>query len=569
MSLSQRLVGFIRSRYLVDTLVLFAVALVIRVIGINYGYFHGDERINDSAKVLAGQLVPMQHFYPPLLNYMNAVAFVFLYAGGRLLSVWDSTAEFRAQYFSDPTPFYVAARFVTMCLGAAVAPLFYAFASLLRMPRWAALIVGALGLAVPAMVMLSHFAKSDIGLTSSTVLVLLTLLLKLERPKSRRIDACIGISIALALSFKHSFVFILAPLTASFIYLFARANGARDTLRSAGVVALWLVPTWCVLNIGILLDLDNFIGYQKVQAIMSARSGQAFLPALDKWFSIAVSESGGVTIVVALLHFAFPFYGASRLCRLPHRPFLLAAWASITLAMLVIIKISGTRQHSGLWVSYYACMQLFVALMLADGLRSSLKAVRAVSGVALALGLGLALHGVIVIKQQALAEPIVHTLDRLLLERYRDRKVLTTRSLSLPRPIGAYAEEIEREERLAKKYGIALPERARDREQVYESVEGGVFWRTLPQPWDGLQNTTDEAMEGAVKPYGWPPQAEEWQLATWRELGYSVFLVTDPENRPPMEQAFWAELQSNCRLVKRLEARKPLFLEWTTTVFEC
>ena len=44
---------------------LFFVAWGLRVIGLDWGYLHGDERVNQAAKVLAGELIPDQHFYPP------------------------------------------------------------------------------------------------------------------------------------------------------------------------------------------------------------------------------------------------------------------------------------------------------------------------------------------------------------------------------------------------------------------------------------------------------------------------------------------------------------------------
>jgi hypothetical protein len=86
-------------------LALFAVALGLRLIGLDYGYFHGDERVNDAAKVLAGQLVPGQHFYPPFINYLNAVALVALFPVGLLSGWWEGAGDFRAAYFIDPTPF--------------------------------------------------------------------------------------------------------------------------------------------------------------------------------------------------------------------------------------------------------------------------------------------------------------------------------------------------------------------------------------------------------------------------------------------------------------------------------
>ena len=105
---------------------LFLLAFALRALGADYGYFHGDERINDAAKVLAGQIVPGQHFYPPLITYLNGLAFGGLFALGLPLGWWGSPGEFRAQYFSDPTVFYLTARYLTAVIGALIAPLFFA-----------------------------------------------------------------------------------------------------------------------------------------------------------------------------------------------------------------------------------------------------------------------------------------------------------------------------------------------------------------------------------------------------------------------------------------------------------
>ena len=40
-------------------LVLFTVAFLLRAVGADYGYFHGDERINEAAKVLTGHFQPV------------------------------------------------------------------------------------------------------------------------------------------------------------------------------------------------------------------------------------------------------------------------------------------------------------------------------------------------------------------------------------------------------------------------------------------------------------------------------------------------------------------------------
>ena len=79
-----------------SVLVLFTVAFLLRAVGADYGYFHGDERINEAAKVLTGQLVPEQHFYPPLINYLNAIGLAGLFGLGPPLPVLHMSAMERS-----------------------------------------------------------------------------------------------------------------------------------------------------------------------------------------------------------------------------------------------------------------------------------------------------------------------------------------------------------------------------------------------------------------------------------------------------------------------------------------
>lgn len=50
-------------------LLLFLAALLIRLSGILWGGVNPDEAFGAAVKVLAGQIVPDTHYYPPLLYY--------------------------------------------------------------------------------------------------------------------------------------------------------------------------------------------------------------------------------------------------------------------------------------------------------------------------------------------------------------------------------------------------------------------------------------------------------------------------------------------------------------------
>lgn len=96
---------------------LFALALLPRITGL-IAFTPTDEGWGASVRVLTGDLSGGTSQALPLVNYLNAVAFVPLYAIGRLIGVWHGTADFRAQYFHDKTPFVFAGRLVAASLGA-------------------------------------------------------------------------------------------------------------------------------------------------------------------------------------------------------------------------------------------------------------------------------------------------------------------------------------------------------------------------------------------------------------------------------------------------------------------
>ena len=77
---------------------------------------NADEGWGASVRVLTGDLSGGTSQTLPLVNYLNAASFVVLYAVGRLVGVWHGTADFRAQYFIDRTPFVFSGRFVAACL---------------------------------------------------------------------------------------------------------------------------------------------------------------------------------------------------------------------------------------------------------------------------------------------------------------------------------------------------------------------------------------------------------------------------------------------------------------------
>jgi 4-amino-4-deoxy-L-arabinose transferase-like glycosyltransferase len=151
------------SRRALALLALTVLALSVRLWGITFPPYHGDEGYNyviPAVTYFSGDLNPHRFDNPTLLSYMfNALYRVWYSAGG-----FDSPEVFIAQLQRTPEPFYVMARVLVALLGALTVPLVWATARRVYGPRagWLA----ALFLAVAFLhVRDSHFAVSDVPVT--------------------------------------------------------------------------------------------------------------------------------------------------------------------------------------------------------------------------------------------------------------------------------------------------------------------------------------------------------------------------------------------------------------------
>ena len=558
---------------LLPVLGLLAIALLLRVTGVDFGYFLGDERINEGAKVLSGQLVPTEHYYPPLMNYLNAVAFAVLFGVGLVLQLWDSLGGFRAQYFEDPTAFYIAGRTMTALTGAVLAPLFYLILRTLDMAPRAALLGGLLAALFPLAVYLSHIAKGDIALASSVIACVWAVLERHRTERPVRWDIVLGVTVVLAASFKHSAVFLIAPMMLVHAVSLALATSVGTMLRSAGTALLTAVLLWPVLNIGIVLDLQNFLEYQRIQSVMSVRD-DGLGTALAMMAGQAVDVVLGVNPVLAALGVLFPAYLLSPFCRLPRRGLLAGLWVAMLTGTLIVASIVGTRQPEHLWIANFTLLLLFATLIVADLAGRAGRGPVTIAGWGLAaIALVLGLWGSGTVLQQALTTPVTAQVDALMAERFADRRVLTSAATKLPQQKEAQQAEFARWDRLAKKYNSAMPEMAPER-IIQVSAPGAIYYRNMPSALYGLENVDEDDVDYEVKAHAWPLQREEWRLDYWLEQGFEVFVIRDlqhwmADSPAPLIRDFLRDLTGRCETMQEFPARKPLFLEWPVTVLRC
>ena len=554
-------------------LALFLLALGLRLTGLDYGYFHGDERVNDAAKVLTGQLIPGQHFYPPFINYLNAVALVVLFAVGMVAGWWDSAGAFRDQYFTDPTAFYMATRAMTALWGAGMAVLFFLAARQLRLKQRSAIAIGLLGAFFPLAVFMAHISKGDAGLATAMMACIWAMLMRMDDPRHGRWDLILGLSVTLALSFKHSAIFVLLPMGLGWLALLAQQEGTGAALKSFARVFLLTAGLWPIFNIGVLLDFQNFLEYQRIQSVMSVQGGTA-----GPWAGITTliarsfETAFGMTSAMALAAILSPFLILTA-PRLSQKGSLLVIWLALTIGTLATAWITGSRQPEHLWIANFAGYLFVGAVALAAYVESGPRLSQYLAASWLAVGLGLSIWGSVIVLTQAAAMPVQVALDHYLAENHADRRILTAVAHRIPQQKEAQAVELQRIERLARKYKIDAPEVAEGR-IIQTSAEGALFYVHMPAVLYGLESV-DDGQEGYdVKAHTWPLQAEEWQRSYWMNQGFNLFVVQDFANyahhfEPEMRRQFLQALDRDCAELRRFDPSKPLFLEREVRVYDC
>ncbi|MGQ0457651.1 MAG: phospholipid carrier-dependent glycosyltransferase [Hyphomicrobium sp.] len=550
-------------------LTLFAGALFVRLVGVDWQGRHPDEDVSGPAKILSGELTPTQHYYPPLLTYLVAVAFVALYAMGRVAGWWASLGDFRASYFIDKTPFLVSARFVVAMISATAAPLTYVLARQLKLSEAWAFACGALIALAPGAIFWAHIAKSDSGLAPAYLLTIVTALYFLDDPQRMLRQIALAFAIALTVSFKHSGVFFLLPL-AALVAARLLLNAPRPlAVKALAQTAALSFAFWIPMNFGVLLDLRGFWDAQIVQAQMSLRSG-GFASTAHAWLTAMTSLDAGIPAAVLALGLAI-FPACMWIEDRDVRWSLLAIGLSVIAVILLVVPATGERQPTQLWLPYGMLVTAAVLLTAAHFAQSQYDDRFRVGGLAVFCLVGallIARSGTIV--AQALEPPMAPAVaDAVRRAAPSGSRLLTNMEMApwLQVSSKGAAEWRERHERLAKKYNVTLPPVAQESLTVSED---GYTVFAYPFAIGGMEVVDAEAPK-AVIAFAWPIQVEEWTLPYWRERGYSLFVVQGPfhEHSVAVYANFFREIMQTCSRVATVPTTRPLFFEAETNLYDC
>ena len=145
------------------------LALAVRMWGITFGLpgiDHGDESevVNHAVRFGSGDLNPHRFQYGSLVQYLLFIIYGCYYVVGAIAGRHDSVHQFAVQFVSDPSMFYILARGLSACFGAATVWITYAIGK--RVKGEGAGIVAALLLALCYQhVIHSHYATVDTAVT--------------------------------------------------------------------------------------------------------------------------------------------------------------------------------------------------------------------------------------------------------------------------------------------------------------------------------------------------------------------------------------------------------------------
>jgi hypothetical protein len=558
---------------------LFLLALAIRCIGLLWGGIDSDEDISDPAKVLAGQLIPTYHYYPPLLSYLTAAGYVVLYAIGIPMRLWRSTAEFRAAYFDNPTPFLLVLRLVVSVTGAVAASLSAAIAARLGLSRTSCLLVGVASALLPISVWRSHIGKQDLGVAACALLAVWAVV---RYPQESRRVAVVwfGAAVALAVSFKQSAVFVVAPLGVALLLLARRTGRSWPRLAQDSLIAVAVaIIVWVPLNAGVWLDWSNFLDYQKVLAAMHMK-GSGLRETFEAVWPRLTDRFSGPTLPLFVGFLVSPLFW--------RRPDVFLIWASILVSVIVTAAMSGARADVQLYVPQSVLIAT-IGIMTWIWMAGRKDWSRWPGMVGLVSAFVVLVAGSLEVDRQALARPIHSRVAEALLkvDGIGRRRILASDVPLTGLPLAGNADRdvMERDERLAQKYGVTLPPHYRP----YPPEEGRYYIRSLPWVISGLENH-DEKDVKLIKPFAWPLQPDEWRLNYWLNRGFTVFVIRDeevwlsppdqpcPSDSPSLADCYsrtdayrrlHEDIHGRCTSVASIPADRPLFEEQDTKVYLC
>ncbi|HOX27721.1 MAG TPA: glycosyltransferase family 39 protein [bacterium] len=248
------------------------IAFALRILGNGYGL--PDQLNVDEAHVVShairfgkGDLNPHFFFYPAGYMYFLFTLFAGYFCYGFVTRVFTSPADFGAQFFIDPTAFYLISRTATAAIGTATVYVAYLFAKRRYGARAGAAAAIFLSLA-PLHARLSHFATTDVPMTFF-ILLSLYFAAAVARDGERKHYLFAGLAAGLGTSMKYTAALVLPSLFLAHALFVIGERRAGKRIKIIGSNPIIMIAAFAIAFIGTspytLLDFKTFIGDLKIQ----------------------------------------------------------------------------------------------------------------------------------------------------------------------------------------------------------------------------------------------------------------------------------------------------------------
>jgi len=238
-----------------------ALAFGLRLGGLAYGLpaVYNPDEVSILSRALAfakGDLNPHNFLYPSLYFYVLFAWIGGYFVLGRLAGAFGSLAAFEAQFFVDPTGFYLAGRALTLVCAVATIALVWWLGR--RLFGRAAGVTAALFLAVaPFHVRDSHYIKHDVPAALAVTIAYLAIS-RIWPLRARRLDTRTPVVIAAAacggaVSIHYYAVFLALPLALALVFRY-EADGWRAVVTRGVTAALVATAAFFVCSPFILVE---------------------------------------------------------------------------------------------------------------------------------------------------------------------------------------------------------------------------------------------------------------------------------------------------------------------------
>jgi hypothetical protein len=294
-----------RPRYVAWTLAAVCViGLLFRAWKLDYslpGVYHPDEIpiLNRALSFAKGEVSPHNFLYPSLYFYLLFAWETLFFLLGWAAGVYQSAADFQAQYFRDPSKIVLAARALSVACGVLTLIAVHRLGRRLADPLIG--VVAALFLAVsPFAIRDAHYIKLDVPVTMFTAMALAALARLVIDPgaaSGRRAWIVTGLLSGLAMSTQYYVIFLALAIAAVAVADVGRSARWQTSAAMLGWAAVGTVAGFVVGTPFFFLEFDtamrDIAGVREVDIDRALAGGGGAFTSLPAYISMLAVDAMG------------------------------------------------------------------------------------------------------------------------------------------------------------------------------------------------------------------------------------------------------------------------------------